>query len=100
HPPLPAELDLAQAAGFALGHQLLGFRPTPAAPDFDFLCLLVHPFSASSTAALGQMGCSDAYRQETVFPILRLTLISVVSRTSHETPHADHPAISLEGCST
>src|ERR1035437_9564622 len=62
-PLLPAELNPAQPAGFVFGHQPLGFRATPASPNFYHLCLFVHPSTASRTAALGQMGCSDAYDQ-------------------------------------
>src|ERR1035437_9477457 len=60
-PLLPAELNLAQPAGFVFGYQLPGFRTTPAAPHFDHLCLLVHPFTESRTATRGKMGCSNAY---------------------------------------
>src|ERR1019366_7031029 len=44
-----------------LGYQLPGFRATPPTPRFHQLCLLVHPSTASRTATLGQMGCSNAY---------------------------------------
>ena len=60
-PLLLAELTLAQPAGFVFGHQLPGFRATPAAPNFYYRCLLVHPSTASRTAAREQMGCSNAY---------------------------------------
>src|ERR1019366_7384464 len=60
-PLLPAELNLAQPAGFIFGYQLPGFRATPPVPRFHHLCLLVHPFTASRTSAREQMGWSDAY---------------------------------------
>jgi NAD(P)H dehydrogenase (quinone) len=56
-----AELNPAQPAGFVFGHQLPGFRATPAAPNFYYRYLLVHPSTASRTAAREQMGCSNAY---------------------------------------
>src|ERR1019366_6996097 len=62
-PLLPAELNLAQPAGFIFGYQLPGFRATPPVPRFHHLCLLVHPFTASRTSARGQMGWSDAYEE-------------------------------------
>jgi uncharacterized protein (DUF433 family) len=52
---LPAELNLAQPAGFVFGHQLPGFRATPAAPHFDYQCLLVHPATASRTPRIRGM---------------------------------------------
>jgi hypothetical protein len=58
---LLAELNPAQPAGFVFAHQLPGFRATPAAPNFYYRCLLVHPATASQTAAREQMGCSNAY---------------------------------------
>ncbi|MGB7720378.1 MAG: hypothetical protein WBL65_10795, partial [Bryobacteraceae bacterium] len=42
-------------------HQLPGFRATPAAPNFYYRYLLVHPSTASRMAAREQMGCSNAY---------------------------------------
>jgi hypothetical protein len=64
---LLAELNLAQPAGFVFGHQLPGFRATPAAPNFYYRCLLVHPSTASRTAAREQMGCSNAYVHRPLF---------------------------------
>jgi len=46
------------ARWLVFGHQLPGFRATPAAPNFYYRCLLVHPSTASRTAAQEQMGCS------------------------------------------
>jgi len=59
-PLLLAEINPAQPAGFVFGHQLPGFRATPAAPNFYNRYLLV-PSTASRTAAREQMGCSNAY---------------------------------------
>jgi hypothetical protein len=60
---LAAEFNPAQPAVFVLARHLLGFRASPPAPNFYHLCWIIHPSTQSASAALGQMGWSNAYSE-------------------------------------
>src|ERR1035437_6987367 len=93
--PLPAaELNTAQAAGFVFGHQLLGFRATPSAPNFYHRCFLIHLSTKSPIPPFGQMGWSNAYAQTAFWDITPVT-----SEKLRSNRRAYENAL-REGCST
>jgi len=75
-PVLAAELNTAQPAAFVFGHQLRGFRATPAPPHFHYLCLFVHPSTAPPTPPREQMGWSNAYYVTAIRPSYQQTLLA------------------------